>query len=249
MQRGVYPHPGTARFLVDGYDAGTRGEVACSVLRVQARLDGVASPGDVFLREGKRLAGCYADARLYDVYPRDLFRHGVLDLDAGVHLQEVELVPGFALLDQELDGTDVVVADGPGGGEGGFAHLLAYLRVYSGARALLQKLLVAALDRTVPLSEVDRVAVFVPHDLYLDVAGGLKVLLDVDRAVPEVRLTLPARPREGVFGLGGVTGHGEALAAPARRSFHGHGEAVLLAEEAYLFGGADGCFRAGNHRD
>src|SRR5919107_1154010 len=173
----------------------------------------------------------------------------MLDLDAGVHLQEVELVATFAPVHQELDGTDVVVGDGLSGGEGGLTHGLAHGRVYGRGRTLLYELLVTALDRTVPLPEVYRVPFPVAHDLYLHVARGGQVLLDVNRTVPEIGHALPARPLERALRLGGVAGHGEALAAPARRGLHGHGEAVLLAEETDLLGGADGVFRARHHRD
>ena len=68
----------------------------------------------------------------------------------------------------------------------------------------------AALDRTVPLTEVDGVPAPVPHDLYLNVAGSGEVLLDVDRTVSEVSLALPARPLECDPGLRDVTSHGES---------------------------------------
>src|SRR5215217_8065601 len=193
-QRRVYPHPRSSGLLVDGYDTRTRDEVARGVLSVQARLDGVAAPRDISLRKGEFLTGGHTDARLYDVYPRYFLRHGVLDLDAGVHLQKVESAFGFASFNEELDGADVVVADGLGGSEGDVAHRLAHLRVYGGAGTLFEEFLMPALYRAISLSEVDGVPVLVPHNLYLDVAGCPEVLLDVDRAVPEVRLALPARP-------------------------------------------------------
>src|SRR5215203_3472575 len=171
----------------------------------------------------------------------------MLDLDASVHLQEVERVATFAPVYQELDGADVVVVDGLRGDESGLAHGLAHRRVYGRGRTLLDELLVAALDRTVPLPEVYRVPFPVAHDLYLHVAGGRQVLLHVDLTIPEIGLALPAGSLECALGLGG--GDGEALAATARRSLYGHGEAVLLAEEEGLLGGADGAFRAWHHRD
>src|SRR5215204_644250 len=98
-------------------------------------------------------------------------------------------------------------------------------------------------------TEESRVPVPVPHNLYLHVTGSGQVLLDVDRTVPEIRLTLPTRPLVRAPSLGVVSCHGEALAAAPRRGLHGHGEAVLLTEEADLFRGANGAFRARHHRD
>ena len=52
--------------------------------------------------------------------PRDHLGDRVLDLQAGVHLEEEEL----AVLIDELDGAGVVVADGLGGLDRGLAHRL-----------------------------------------------------------------------------------------------------------------------------
>jgi hypothetical protein len=53
--------------------------------------------------------------------PVTSFGDGVLDLDAGVHLHEVEL----AAVEEELDGAGALVADGAGGLDGGVAHVAA----------------------------------------------------------------------------------------------------------------------------
>src|SRR5262249_36052062 len=54
--------------------------------------------------------------------------------------------------------------------EGGTRQLLAHPRRHDRTGGLLQELLVAALDRAVPLAQVDRVAATVAEDLDLDVA-------------------------------------------------------------------------------
>ena len=53
----------------------------------------IATPSccDVFLAERQRLAGGDADLRLDQVDAGDHFGHGMLDLDAGVHFDEVEI--------------------------------------------------------------------------------------------------------------------------------------------------------------
>ena len=73
---------------------------------------------DVVLREAERLAGGDAQLPLHEVEPGDELGHGVLDLQAGVHLEEVEL----AVLVEELDRAGVDVAAGPGDRDRGRAH-------------------------------------------------------------------------------------------------------------------------------
>jgi hypothetical protein len=79
----------------------------------------------------------------------------VLDLEAGVHLEEVEL----AVLVEELDGAGVVVAARLGDLDRGLAHGLADLVGEVRGRGLLDQLLVAALGRAVALADPHAVAV------------------------------------------------------------------------------------------
>ena len=232
--------------------ARARREVPRRILGVQPRLDGVPPPGNVLLREWQLLASSDADAGLHDVYPGDLLRHGVLDLHPRVHLQEKELVAGFAsigLLHQELDRADVVVADGLGGVDGRPPHRVAHLGGQGRARALLDELLVPALDRAVPLPQVDGVPVLVAQDLDLHVPGARQVALQVDGPVAEVRLTLPAGPLEGALGLRLVAGDGEALAPAPGGGLDRHRVAVLRGELPDGFGRIDRVLRAGRDRD
>ena len=71
-------------------------------------------------RERQRLAGGDPDLLLDQVDPGDHLGDGVLDLDPGVDLDEVEVVVG---VDQELAGPGVDVAGGLGQPDGGLAEL------------------------------------------------------------------------------------------------------------------------------
>src|SRR4051812_2493334 len=97
------------------------------------------------------------------------FRDVMLDLNPSVHLHEVELL--VSVIDEELDGADVLVAHGLAKLERGRAHLLAKLGGANRARTFFQKLLVAALDGAVALAEEDAVAMLVAENLDLDVPG------------------------------------------------------------------------------
>ena len=77
------------------------------------------------------------------------------------------------------------VPDGARRGDRGGAQLGPPLGRDDGRRALLDDLLVAALDRALALEEMDHGAVGVPEDLHLDVAGPRHVRLHEDGAVTE----------------------------------------------------------------
>ena len=158
------------------------------ILGVDPALDGVpAQPAPVAL-EADRLAGGHPDLLLHQVEAGDHLGHGMLDLDPGVHLHEVERAVG---VEQELERAGADVADVGGQRDGRLAHPVAQVRRERRARALLDQLLVAPLHRAVALAQVDHLAGAVAHDLDLDVprAAG-QVLLDVHRAVAERRQRL-----------------------------------------------------------
>ena len=108
----------------------------------------------------------------------------VLDLEAGVHLQEEE--PVAVRVVEELDGAGSAVVDRRGGLARRLVQRTPGLLGQVRARRLLDDLLVAALDRAVALAE-DEDAVAVTEHLHLDVAAVLDVRLDEDGAVAEGR--------------------------------------------------------------
>ncbi len=80
----------------------------------------VAAGSDLVLRHRQRLAAGDADLPLDEIDAGDHLGDRVLDLEAGVHLEEEEL----AVLIDELDRAGVVVADGLGDLDRGLAHRL-----------------------------------------------------------------------------------------------------------------------------
>jgi hypothetical protein len=112
----------------------------------------------------------------------------MLDLHAGVHLDEVELA-GVDVL-KELDGPRAFVGHGTGQADGQFADLLALLlrKVGGGARAPRPS--GCGADRAVALPQVIDVALLVAEDLNLDVAGAEDHLLEVAFAVAKGGLGL-----------------------------------------------------------
>ncbi len=146
----------------------------------------MAADHHVALGEGQRLAGGDAQLQTDDVDAGHQFGDGVLDLHAGVHLDEVEL----AVLVQELERAGAAVADRGAGLADLLAHGLALLRGDARRWRFLDDLLPAALQRAVAFAQRDHVAVVVADHLELDVPGLLEEFLHVDRVVAEGRESL-----------------------------------------------------------
>src|SRR6185436_9838330 len=87
--------------------AGGRGEVLVGGLRVDPALDRVAAKLDVLLTDRELLAGGDPDLLANDVEPGDHLGDAVLDLNAGVHLEEEVVLADL----QALDGSGGAVAD------------------------------------------------------------------------------------------------------------------------------------------
>src|SRR5450759_6020952 len=73
-------------------DAARRGHKGHGIFGIDAALDGVPSQLDVLLPKTQLVAGGYTDLFLHNIYPGDNFGDRMLNLNAGVHLDEVELL-------------------------------------------------------------------------------------------------------------------------------------------------------------
>ncbi|GAA4115104.1 hypothetical protein GCM10022215_13700 [Nocardioides fonticola] len=147
---------------------------------------------------------------------------GVLDLEAGVHLQEVRLTR--LDVEEELHGAGVDVADLPGQRDARLAHQRAHRGVEVGRRRLLEHLLMAPLTGAVALAEMHHVPVGVGEHLHLDVPAALDVLLDQQGAVAEGALGLAAGRDHRLLVLLGGPHDAHALAAAAGGRLHEHRE-------------------------
>ena len=170
----------------------------------------------------------------------------MLDLQAGVHFQEVEVA---ILVDDELDRTGAAVADGLGQGDRLLAHAAPGLLIEKGARRLLDHLLVPALDRALALAEVKRPALLVGQHLYLDMTRFLDELLDEDPVVAEAgaRLVLGAAKAFGGFLI--AAGDAHALAAAACRGLEHDGIADIAGDLDRLLRRFDDAHEAGHRAD
>ena len=173
-------------------------EVPGRVFGVDAHLEGVAVQVDLFLGGRQGFASGDAELPFHEVVAGDHFGDRVFDLQAGVHLQEVEA--GF--IGDELHGAGTDIADGLGGIDGGGAHRGAAGYIHAGGGRFFDHLLVAALGGAVAFEQVHGVAVPVGEDLDLDVAGAGDVALHQHGGIAEGGRT---------FLLGGGEGGGEVI--------------------------------------
>ena len=120
---------------------------------------------------------------------------GMLDLQPGVHLQEVEGPrPRTVIVSHELDRARAGVPDGLRCQPRGLEELGAHaFRTFDKRRwSLLDDFLVTALDGTFAFADGPHGAVFVGHHLDLDVMTGGQVALAEHRRVAEGRLRFAA---------------------------------------------------------
>ena len=197
-----------------------------------------------FWRHAERRAGGDADLLAHQVDAGHRLGDRVLDLQAGVHLDEVEL----AVLEQELHRAGAAILELAHGRRGQFADPVALLGVEGGRGRLLQDLLVAALQRAVALAEMHAGAQAIAQHLDLDVARPRKVLLEVDRIVAEGGLGLGAGEREGLGCAVGIVDHLHAAPAAAGHRLDQHRPADLGAERHDLLDRVDRAGRARHQR-
>ena len=220
-----------------GQEAGRR------VLAVDAELEGVPADGDLGVAE--RLARGDPQLLADEVDAGDLLGHRVLDLEAGVDLEERD---GAVQADEELAGPGADVA---GLAQDRLRRLdeLGVLRVGEERRGrLLDELLVAALQRAVPGADDDDGAVGVREALGLHVPRVVEVALHEALAATEGGDRLADRGVEHLVDLVGGAGDLQAAAAAAERGLDRHRQAVLRREGVHLRGARDRVGGAGDQR-
>ena len=188
---------------------------------------------------GEREFLARGDAELLgdDVDAGDDLGDGVLDLDAGVDLEEGD---GAVLRDDVLDGAGAGVADLLADGAGALDDALALGVSEPRGRGLLDELLEAALRGAVARAEHDDVAVGIRDDLGLDVARVGEEFLDVALGAAEGLAGLAAGGVEGALDGLEIVDDLEAASAAAVGRLNRDGEAVLLRELSGLLPVVDG---------
>ncbi len=173
----------------------------------------MAAARDVCLCHWQRLARSHAQLPLHQVESGDHLGDRVLDLQARVHLQEIEL----ATVVQELDRPCALVCDRLRGRDGRGTHGPPRRVREPWRRRLLDHLLVASLQRAVTFVQVYGMAVRIGEHLDLDVPAALDKTLEQHAIIAERLGCLAPRARErlGKVRCGAHDPH--ALAAAASR--------------------------------
>ena len=137
------------------------------------------------------------ELQAYEVDVRDGLGDRVLDLQAGVGLDEGEATRcRLACLHEELECPDSLVAENRRHLERGLEQLVAKRGFEGGARRDFDHLLMAPLERALALPEMHE-ALAIPRDLNLDMPGRGHPLLGVDFGAAEIFLGLGAAARIG----------------------------------------------------
>ncbi len=151
----------------------------------------------------------HADLFAHEVLAENAFGHRVFDLQAGVHLDEIEL----AVLIEELDRARAGIAHLADCVGADLADAGALFGGDAGAGGLFENLLVAALERAIALAEVYALAHPVAKDLNFDVTRLLEIFLHIDFVIAEGGLGLGTSGEEGGFDF--LLGFRDLHAAPA----------------------------------
>src|SRR5665213_1130154 len=208
-----------------------RGHEGARILGIDAAFDGVAAELHVGLAEGQLLAGGDRELCLDQIDARDQLGHRMFDLDARVHLDEIEL----AVLVEKFQRAGAAVANRAAGFDTALSHLPALLGGNSGGRGFLDDLLVPALHGTVALAQADDVAIVIAQYLELDVPRAFEEFLHVHRVVAEGRHGLGLgdrdRAQQRAFGVH----HAHAATAAAARGFDDDRIADIAGDAQVLF--------------
>ncbi len=169
----------------------------------------------------------------------------MLDLQAGVHLEEIE-VPVAA--HDELDRAGRIVTDRLGERDRLCPHLAPQRLIDHRRRRFLDDLLVTPLDGAFALAEMDDIAVTVAEHLDFHVAGVLDVTLDENAIVAEGRTRLGTGGAHALGQLALLPDDAHALAAAAGRRLDHHRQADLAGDGDRLGLAVDGAEMTGNGR-
>ena len=170
-----------------------RHEILLRIFGIDPRLDGVAVQSDLVLRQRQLFAERHAQLPFDQIDAGNQLGHGMLDLQAGVHLDEEHLLA----VGDEFDGAGADIVHGGGRLARGGADRFALLGVQRRRRRFLDHLLVSPLQRAFALPEREQIAMAVADDLHLDMPGVLHEFFDQHAVVAECGLGLALGTDDG----------------------------------------------------
>jgi len=218
-------------------------EIVVGIFGVETNFHGVAARGDGFPCEWEAMACGDGDLEFDEVEASDLFGDGMLNLQAGIYFQEIEIEIG---VNEELDGACVGVAASAGEPDRGFAHFFAEVGRHDRRRGFFDDFLVAALDGAFAFAEGDHAAVLVGENLDFDVMGLFQIFFEVEARITERVHRLGACVAVGGCELGAAVDETHAFATAAGDGLEKDREAHRTRQRVSLFGFFDRIVGAGD---
>ena len=201
---------------------------------------------NILLLEGQGQARRHSQLLLHQINSGDQLRDRMLHLNTGIHLDKIE---GSIGGQDKLHRPRAHVARRLGGGHSGPAHLLPQGGGEGFGGRFLYQLLPAALDGTVPLPQMDHMALSVRHDLELDVPGIDHQLFQIQLPVAKAGHGLRSGLLPGPVDVLGAVRLAHPPAPASGRGFQQNGIAHLAGQRPGLTGIAQRSVRPGYHRN
>ena len=152
--------------------------------------------------------------------------HGMFHLDAGVHFDEIE----FAVFPKEFDRSCAAITHIGHRLGSHAAHPHPFFRTDNRGRSFFEHFLVAALERTIALTQMDRIAIAIAKNLELDMARIAEILFQIDRRIAECGFRFRSRLQHLGFEFAFRIDDLHAPSATARSGFDDDGIAYILGD-------------------
>ena len=137
-------------------------KIIVGIFGVETDFHCVAARGDGLPSEWEAMAGGDGDLEFDEIEAGNLLGDGMLDLQAGVHFQEIKIE---IRVHEEFDGACVGVSACAGEANGGIAHFFAKVGGHDRRRSFFDDFLVAALDGAFAFAERNDAAMMVGENL------------------------------------------------------------------------------------
>ena len=148
----------------------------------------------IFLGTGQLFSRRDTNLQVDQIESGDQLGHGMLHLQACVHLEEIEIL---LLVNQELDGTSICIVRGSRHPNRDLAHTAPHLGIDDRRRRFFQHLLMATLQRTLALPQVNRMTMLVGQNLHFNVPRIDDRFFDVHFVIAERALGFAPRRLQG----------------------------------------------------
>ncbi len=168
----------------------------------------------------KRVALRDEDLCLDQVDAGHHFGDGMLHLNARVDLDEIPLLRIDVV--EKFDGASIAVVGFVCKADGGFAEFVAHRRWQIRRRSNFHHFLMAALNRTVSLVQMQKIAVIVGKYLDFEMTRTRQIFFEKDRRIAKGRFCFALRFFETSGELRFIVNDAHAAAAAAHRGFYDH---------------------------